>query len=96
MIYAEASWFLKGSGIFRVYYDSEYLIKGIRTSVDASYIPDRLFKFFGFNGYESVYNRAWEDDEDPAYKSRTYYRFNRQFFRFKADFQGDIVEDKFR
>lgn len=97
MIYAEASWFLKGSGIFRVYYDSEYLIKGLRTSFDASYIPDRLFKFFGFNGYESVYNRAWEDDGNiDQYKSRAFYRYTRQFLRLKADVQGNIVGRKFR
>ena len=33
-LYLEGSWFLKGSGIFRFYYDSDRLIKGIRTSLD--------------------------------------------------------------
>ena len=96
-LYLEASWFMKGSGIFRFYYDSEHLIKGIRTSFDASYIPDRLFKFFGFNGYEAVYNHGWEDDDNmEEYKSRAFYRYTRQFFRLKADFQGNIVGRKFR
>ncbi len=36
-IYVEGSWYLKGSGIFRFYYDSDKLIKGIRTSFDLSY-----------------------------------------------------------
>lgn len=97
-LYLEGSWFLKGSGIFRFYYDSDRLIKGIRTSLDVSYIPDRTFKFFGFNGYEAVYNSDWEDDDpnNPDYKTRVFYRFHRNFFRAKLDFQGNIIEKKFR
>lgn len=95
-IYVEGSWFLKGSGIFRFYYDSDRLIKGIRTSFDLSYLPDRAFKFFGFNGYEAVYNSSWEDDADPDYKSRVFYRTDRKFFRAKLDFQGNITSEKFR
>jgi len=94
-LYLEASWFLKGSGIFRFYYDSDKLIKGVRTSFDVSYFPDRTFKFFGFNGYESVYNQVWENDTDPNYKSRVFYRFERKFFRIKLDFQGKIIDKKF-
>jgi len=97
-LYLEGSWFLKGSGIFRFYYDSDRLIKGIRTSLDLSYIPDRTFKFFGFNGYEAVYNSDWEDDSQPdsIYRSRVFYRLNRKFFRAKVDFQGNIIENKLR
>ena len=95
-LYLEGSWFLKGSGIFRFYYDSDRLINGIRTSLDVTYLPDQTFKFFGFNGYEAVYNSAWEDDENPAYKSRVFYRYKRKFFRTKLDFQGDIIGKRLR
>ena len=96
-IYVEGSWFLKGSGIFRFYYDSDKLIKGIRTSFDLSYLPDKAFKFYGFNGYEAVYNPNWENDEDTTtYVSRMFYRTNRKFFRAKVDFQGKITGEKFR
>jgi len=95
-LYVEGSWFLKGSGIFRFYYDSDRLIKGIRTSLDVSYFPDRTFKFFGFNGYEAVYNQGWEDESKPEYKTRVFYRLHRQFFRTKLDFQGNIIEKKLR
>ncbi len=77
-LYLEGSWFLKGSGIFRFNYDSDRLIKGIRTSVDVSYLPDRLFKFFGFNGYEAVYNEAWEDDENAAQVYGRFYCLTRK------------------
>ncbi|RLD64072.1 MAG: hypothetical protein DRI95_10965 [Bacteroidetes bacterium] len=95
-IYVEASWFLKGSGIFRFYYDSDKLIKGIRTSFDLSYLPDRAFKFYGFNGYEAVLNPAWEDDTNADYLTRVFYRTDRKFFRAKLDFQGDITSNNFR
>lgn len=95
-IYVEGSWYLKGSGIFRFYYDSDKLIKGIRTSFDLSYLPDQAFKFYGFNGYEAVYNPDWTDDENNEYVSRVFYRTDRKFFRAKLDFQGKITSDKFR
>ena len=94
-LYLEASWFLKGSGIFRFYYDSDRLIKGIRTSFDVSYFPDQAFKFFGFNGYEAVYNQNWEEQSNSEYKTRVFYRLKRNFFRTKIDFQGKIIGDKF-
>jgi len=69
-LYFEVSRFTKGSGINRFFYDSDQLIKGIRTSVDISLLTDKALDFYGFNGYESKYNPAWEDDEDNAYLSR--------------------------
>lgn len=95
-IYVEGSWFLKGSGVFRFYYDSDKLIKGIRTSFDLSYLPDRAFKFYGFNGYESIYNPGFEDDTHADHITRAFYRMDRKFFRAKLDFQGDITSNKFR
>ena len=93
-IYAEWSQTTKGSGIIRLAYDSEHLIKGIRLTGDIAYITDKAIDFYGFNGYESVYNQSWEDDEDPDYISRLFYRHDRKIFRFLADFQGNIYDDK--
>ncbi len=90
-LYFEASWYTKGSGIFRFYYDSEELIKGIRVSADVSYIPDQTYSFYGFNGYDAVYNHDWEDVSSDSYVSRVFYRQKREFFRVKLDFQGKIA-----
>lgn len=89
--YLEASWFTKGSGIFRFYYDSDRLIKGLRTSLDISYMPDQAFYLFGYNGYEAYYDKAWIDPDSPQYKTKMFYRLKRQFFRVKLDFQGKIA-----
>jgi len=90
-LYFEASWFTKGSGIFRLYYDSQELIKGVRVSADVSFIPDQTYSFYGFNGYEAVYNHAWELTDSPEYVSRVFYRQKREFFRVKLDFQGKMT-----
>lgn len=90
-IYLEASWYTKGSGIFRFYYDSERLIKGVRVSADISYVPDQTYSFYGFNGYDAVYNHDWEKDGSATYKSRVFYAMKREFFRVKLDLQGEIA-----
>jgi len=90
MFYVEASHYTKGSSIFRIMYDSDYLLKGIRYTVDLSYLPDQAYDFFGFNGYSSVFQDSWIDDESDAYSSRVFYRFKRQLFRFKNDFTGRL------
>lgn len=88
--YTEASHFTKGSGIFRFMYESNHLIPGVHMTSDLSYLPDKAYNFYGFNGYESVYNKDWMDEESLEYKSRMFYRFERNQFRFKNDFQGKL------
>lgn len=89
-LYFEVSRFTGGSGINRFYYDSDRLIKGLNTSVDISYLSDRAYDFYGFNGFEAVVNPEWIDDEDPDYKSRMFYKYDRSLFRFKVDLTGKI------
>ncbi len=90
--YTEISRFTKGSGIYRFMYESNHLIPGVHLTSDLSYLPDQASHFYGFNGYESVYNKDWMDDElqAPLYRTRMFYRFERNQFRFKNDFQGRL------
>ena len=94
--YTEVSRFTKGSGIYRFMYESNHIIPGVHLTSDLSYLPDKATDFYGFNGYESVFNKAWMDDEDAAYKSRMFYRIERNQFRFKNDFQGKLSGDKIK
>ncbi len=89
-IYAEISRYTKGSGINRLFYDSEFLIPGIRVTADLSYFTEKALDFYGFNGYNAVYNSLWEDDSDDDYRSRMFYRHERNMFRFTLDFQGRL------
>jgi outer membrane protein assembly factor BamA len=91
-LYLEWSNTTKGSMIARFYYDSEYLIPKVRFTADISYLTERTLDFYGFNGFEAVYNPEWEDENDPSYKSRVFYRHERKMFRVMAGFQGNLME----
>ncbi|HNX79533.1 MAG TPA: BamA/TamA family outer membrane protein [Prolixibacteraceae bacterium] len=90
-LYFEVSRFTKGSGINRFFYDSDKLIEGLQTSLDLSYLSDQAYDFFGFNGYDAVYQPDWIDQEASAYKTRMYYKYDRKLFRAKLDLQGKLA-----
>ena len=89
-LYVEWSRFTKGSGINRIFFDSKQLIPGIRFTTDLSYLTDGTYDFFGFNGYESVYNSEWSEDI-----SRVFYKYDRELFRFSIDLQGKLPMENF-
>lgn len=92
-IYTEVSRFTKGSGIYRFMFESNHIIPGIEWTADLSYLPDLANHFYGFNGYESVFNTEWMDDDEDGYLTAMFYRYNRDQFRFKNDFQGKLSGD---
>lgn len=89
--YTEVSHYTKGSGVFRFMFESNHIIPGIEWISDLSYLPDRANQFYGFNGYESVYNKDWMTEEDEGYRSVMFYRYQRDQFRFKNDFIGKLA-----
>lgn len=88
--YAEAATTSTHYGLFRLSYDSKYLIPRHRLSVDLSYLPDKMSDFYGFNGFQSIYNSNFTDNESPKYLTRAYYKMQRDLFRFAVDLQGSI------
>lgn len=94
--YTEVSRYTKGSGIYRFMFESFHIIPGVHFTSDLSYLPDQANHFYGFNGYDAVFNKAWMDDEDPAYRTRMFYRFERNQFRFKNDFDGKLSGEHIR
>jgi outer membrane protein assembly factor BamA len=91
--YTEVSTFTKGSGIYRFMYESNHLIGNTHFSIDLSYLPDKAYDFYGFNGYKVKFNKDWMDDESPDYKSQMFYRLEKNQFRIKADIQGKLSGD---
>jgi hypothetical protein len=96
-IYAEAAYTTKNYGIFRVNFDSKSLIPKHRLTIDATYQPDAMCDFYGFNGYQSVYNQdihSWNSNPDKMnvdmYQSRAFYKYKRDLFRFAADVEGTV------
>ena len=87
-LYLEYSRYTKGTGINRLMYDSETLIPKVRTTLDITYLTDQMMDFYGFNGYQSVY------DVDLSKSTRHFYKNERNMFRIKADFQGNFGSSK--
>lgn len=88
-LYMEWSRFTKGTGINRLMYDSERLIKNVRTTIDMTYMTDQMMDFFGYNGYQTIYNDSLSN------ATRHFYKNERNMFRVKADFQGNFGKSKF-
>lgn len=88
-LYLELSTYTKGTSIARLRYDSDRLIPKVRTTMDIGYVADLMSDFYGFNGYQSVY--------DPVLvksSNRLFYKNEKDMFRLKADFQGSFGESR--
>jgi hypothetical protein len=100
--YFEYSNTTKGSQIIEFNYDSRVLLSGVRTLLEASYLTEKALDFYGYNGYESLYNPVYEDDSwynrevTGEYRSRLYYRQERKLLRLRTDFQGRFFDDRFK
>lgn len=78
----EVSRYTKGSGVYHLFYDSKYLFKGLRTTLDLSYLTDRMMDFYGYNGYMARYVKD---------RGESFYKFDRNLLRATADIQGKIT-----
>lgn len=93
-LYVEWSHTTKGSDLKQIKYDSEYLIPGIRLIADVRLETEQAMDFYGFNGFESVFNPALAVNTDST--NRFFYRMDRRLLRLKATFQGNIIGRKLR
>jgi len=78
----QASQFSKGSGMYHFFYDSKYLIPASRLTFAATYLPNKMMVFNGFNGYASPH-----DNTLPT----GFYSIDRKMLRILADYQRNIV-----
>ena len=96
-VYLEWSRTTKGNGINQITYESDRLIPGIRSLFEVSYLTEKALDFYGFNGYQAVYNSEYEEEYDSEeLANRLFYRHSRNLLRLKADFQGEIIGQKLR
>ncbi|HCC69690.1 MAG TPA: hypothetical protein DEQ09_00840, partial [Bacteroidales bacterium] len=96
--YFEVSRFTKGSSTYRLMYETKTLIPGVNITSDLAYLTDQAYDFYGFNGYEAVYNEEWTDSDLDAsiYRSRLFYNTDRKLFRFKNDIKGKLAGNHFQ
>ncbi len=96
-VYVEWSQTTKGNGINLFKYDSDQLIPGVRTFVELALRTEKALDFYGFNGFQSIYDQDFEAGKDAdGLANRLYYRHARKLLRIKADFQGPITGPEFR
>jgi len=96
-VYLEWSRTTRGNGINQITYDSHKLIPGIRSFFEASYLTEKNLDFYGFNGYQAVYDEEYEESlTQNGLANRLYYRHSRRLIRLNADFQGEIIGQKLR
>ncbi len=97
-VYVEWSRTTKGNGINQITYESDKMIPRIRSLFEASYLTEKALDFYGFNGYQAVYDLDYEQEglDQHGNANRLYYKHSRQLLRLKADFQGEIQGQKLR
>ncbi|MBQ8335093.1 MAG: BamA/TamA family outer membrane protein [Tidjanibacter sp.] len=81
----ELSHYTKGETIAHVFYDSKYLIPGMRLTAAVSYLDSAMSPFYGFNGYASPLNY-------DLTKNSPFYYMDRTMLRGIADLQGKISD----
>jgi len=100
-LYIEGSMYTKGAYTARIYFDSDRLIKGVHSFIDAGFIGNQLQDFYGFNGYASRYtfsntnslwcDRIYDAEAGKASKYGTgFYRMNQKRLYLQGDFSGSL------
>ena len=84
----EISHYTKGMTRLHLFYDSKYLVPGIRVTAAATYMNNPMFSFYGLNGSAQPYLAELNANKETG---TAYYNFQRNMFRFLADFQGEIA-----
>ena len=82
----EASWYSKGNSVYHAFFDSKYLIPGIRVSADLTYLGNKTSNFYGFDGAASKYIK----DLDKIVEGQGLYLMRRDNFRVELSAQGKI------
>ena len=100
--YIEASAYTKGTQQYFLTYDTKHLIPGVRMSLASTVVYDQAMDFYGFNGYQAIYDyekiNDWQNRVDktgmPSEFMTAFYRLERLAVTAKADFVGNLWENK--
>lgn len=84
-INVEASWYSKGNSTYHAFFDSKYLIPGIRMSFDLSYFGSKTSSFYGFNGGSSLYVNALDQITGEKNKKYSFSELGQGFYLMKRD-----------
>jgi len=82
----EASRYSKGNTVLHSFFDSKYLIPGLRISAAVSWFGNKTTNFYGFNGASSLYDPELDGIKD----GRGFYLMKRNIFRVQTCLQGSF------
>lgn len=88
--YVEWTHYSKGSDKKVFQFESKTLIPKVRFAFDLTYSTEQALDFYGFNGYESVFDKAITQENDPDYISRMFYKQERKMLRIMVNFKGKV------
>ena len=95
-LFLQVAGYSKGSSEHIIEWETYTFLPSVKFNARLKYQGYRAYPFYGYNGNEAIYNHSWEDEKDPAYKTRMYYRLARKHFRISADIQDTIGNSKFQ
>ena len=87
----EVSRYSKGNTVLHSFFDSKYLIPGLRVSAAVSYFGNNTYSFYGFNGASSKYVPEIDMITDDGLG---FYLMKRDIFRIMTCLQGNFGESK--
>ena len=82
----EVSKYSKGNTVLHSFFDSKYIIPGMRVSAAVSWFGNKTTDFYGFNGASSVYVPELSGIQDGT----GFYLMRRDIFRIQTCLQGSI------
>lgn len=77
-------------------YETDNLFKNSKTYIEATYLKDKSYDFYGFNGNQSRYNPSFEDSKYLDFLQKDFYSINRELIRFRFDYQRYIMSPRYR
>lgn len=90
-LYLQSSRTTKRGFVNYLFFDSNHLLPGnLRLTVDMSLVKRGFQQFFGFNGYNSLYNLNYTDPKTPQFISRYYYYMEERAKTISIDVKGKL------
>lgn len=86
----------KGTSQTQLLFDSERIIPKAKLLFETSYLTDKLFDFFGFNGRSAIFMNEYIDPRNSSYINKYFYAYDRKLLRVRLDIQKYIVGRKLR
>lgn len=83
----QASAYTKGNMIFHGFFDSKYLVPGLRLSAAITYLGNKTYSFYGFNGATANYIPELDKISNEGLG---FYLMKRHIFRVMTGLQGKI------